>query len=156
MDISTDNGQGGAITNGGASDVDGSAGVGSVGFEPIDKPPAHLNEEAGEIFSKIVRALAPYKLVEEPDRIALAQLAGLLEESRRLTEKINKMGHTYTRQTAMGDEIHLINPALVAREKVAGRAWSIMRSFGMTPASRRKVEDGDAGEQSDWLNEFGI
>ena len=151
------------VAHSGASSRDGASNQALVGNGVTSgvpgsmlEPPRHLTADQGRIFSELVGMLSPYRIVEEPDRPMLAELAQLLDETRELTRDIRKTGFVETRETAMGIEVRRANPSIAIREKLASRAWAIIKAFGMTPAARRGIEQPTGGDTLDWLTEFGI
>ncbi len=126
-----------------------------IGF--VDEPPAHLSADQGDIFRYLVSVLLPLKIIDEPDRPALSELAIALDEIRKTTAELEAAGGmTYELETGMGQKRIILHPLVAVRDAAKKTALLYFRQFGMTPASRKGIQPGDAGDQGDLFAEFGI
>lgn len=92
------------------------------------------------MYRRLGRILAPLRVVTVVDGLALELAASALVEHETAARVIFEQGATYEARTEAGAVMHRARP----EQAIAADAWrrgvAMLQQFGLTPASRSKVE----------------
>lgn len=115
--------------------------------------PAHLPPKAKTAFKNVCELLEGMGVLTIVDGMALELLCDAYAEWRDLDTLIKKEGRTYKTISTSGDEIIKGHPAVAMRSDAWKRIKSMMVEFGLTAASRTKV-NAEKPEEADPLDEY--
>lgn len=120
------------------------------GVPPI---PKHFSKQEKYWFKRLGEELDCMNVISTLDGMALELLIGAYVEWRKHRDVLEQEGETYTTTTMTGDTLIKAHPRVAMMADSWKRLRGMMAEFGMTPASRSKVNTGGAGEV-DPLEEF--
>lgn len=103
------------------------------------KMPAHLPAKAKTYWKELCELLGSMGVLTVADGRALEQLCSAYCEWRDLLKEIDRSGRTYEVVNAEGSILIKANPAVAMASDAQKRIKSFMVEFGMTPASRTKI-----------------
>jgi P27 family predicted phage terminase small subunit len=89
---------------------------------------------------RLVRVLGPMKVLTHADGPALELLALALAEVDVHGRVVLEQGGTYACTTEAGATMHRARPEYAMQADAMRRATALLKEFGLTPASRSKVE----------------
>ena len=92
------------------------------------------------MYQRVGRILAPLRVVTVADGLALELVASALVEHETAARVILEQGATYPARTEAGAVMHRARPEQAIAADAWRRAASMLTQFGLTPASRSKVE----------------
>lgn len=117
--------------------------------------PSYLSAWGKRRFAYWAKLLAQYNISTALDTGALAKLVDAEDEYQQLSEVIAQHGVTQQTTNTNGDPVIKPNPAVAQRADAWRRVNLMMQQFGLTPASRAKVNaEEPAGD--DPLEKFGL
>jgi len=106
------------------------------------KMPKHLDERAQKEWRRLVPMLTQMRVLTEADGIALANLCVDYSILQQAQESLSKTGLlSKTTKTGMIHQSPLLNIISVTTDRVTRG----LREFGLTPASRSRIQASDAG-----------
>ena len=104
--------------------------------------PKHLDERAQKEWRRLVPMLTQMRVLTEADGIALANLCVDYSILQQAQESLSKTGLlSKTTKTGMIHQSPLLNIISVTTDRVTRG----LREFGLTPASRSRIQASDAG-----------
>ncbi|MFW1676443.1 phage terminase small subunit P27 family [Pontibacter sp. JAM-7] len=138
--------------------------TGNAGKRPINKKepkprserpkvPAHLSPKAKTAFKNVCDLLEDMGVLTIADGMALELLCDAYAEWRDLDKLIKSKGHIYTTVATSGEEVIKGNPAVAMRADAWKRVKSMAAEFGLTAASRTKIQT-NTPEETDPLEEY--
>jgi P27 family predicted phage terminase small subunit len=92
------------------------------------------------MYHRLGRILAPLRVVTVADGLALELAASALVEHETAARVILEQGATYQARTEAGAVMHRARPEQAIAADAWRRAASMLQQFGLTPASRTRVE----------------
>jgi P27 family predicted phage terminase small subunit len=98
---------------------------------------------------RLVRILAPLQVVTVADGLALELAASALVEYEANAKVVLEHGTTYEARTEAGAMMHRARPEQAIAADAWRRAATMLQQFGLTPASRNKVEAIPPGADDD-------
>jgi len=104
-------------------------------------------------FQQIAQELDNIGVLTQLDAKALELLIEAYTEYRRHCETLDTEGYTYRVETQTGDVMIKAHPAAAMKADAWKRIRAMLSEFGMTPASRSKVNAGGP-DKVDPLEEF--
>jgi len=104
-------------------------------------------------FQQIAQELDGIGVLTQLDGKALELLIEAYTEYRRHCETLDTEGYTYRVETQTGDVMIKAHPAAAMKSDAWKRIRAMLSEFGMTPASRSKVNAGGP-DKVDPLEEF--
>ena len=114
------------------------------GVPPI---PKHFDKRGKYWFKRMGEELDAVGVMSTLDAKALELLVEAYTEYRHHCEVLDKEGYTYQTSSATGEKIVKAHPAAAMKADAWKRIRAMLSEFGMTPASRSKVEiKAPAGE----------
>lgn len=114
------------------------------GVPPI---PKHFDKRGKYWFKRMGEELDAVGVMSTLDAKALELLVEAYTEYRHHCEVLDKEGYTYQTGSATGEKIVKAHPAAAMKADAWKRIRAMLSEFGMTPASRSKVEiKAPAGE----------
>lgn len=127
----------------------------------LPERPRWLKGLAGKCWSSLTPLLLQAKVATIGDAVALEMVCDAYMEYRAARAKVLKLGMTYEQKILVREDEDSHTEVLQIRErpevKIASDAWKRLRSglaeFGLTPASRSKVESL-MEQQEDELDKF--
>lgn len=119
----------------------------------VPTTPKHFSKQEKYWFKRLGEELDCMGVITTLDGMALELLIGAYVEWRTHRDFLDTEGETYTTKTALGDTLIKAHPRVAMMADAWKRLRGMMSEFGMTPASRSKVNSGGAGEV-DPLEEF--
>lgn len=112
--------------------------------------PETLSDTAQENWIRFCDLLEGMGVLSLPDELALEQLVEAYADWRQAHEVIAAEGTHYETTSTSGATMIRAHPAVAMRSDAARRFSSLMSEFGLTPASRSRVNAaGDDGAQDD-------
>lgn len=114
--------------------------------------PAGLSDEAAAAWGRIGPALDRMGVLTRADGVALELFCEAYADWLTARETVQEEGATYEGQTQFGTIIRA-HPAVAQRADAHRRLESMLREFGLTPASRSKVER-EHGEEADPVERY--
>lgn len=115
--------------------------------------PAHLSPKAKTAFKNLCQLLEDMGVLTIADGMALELLCDAYSEWRDLDTLIKQEGHTYKTIGTSGDQVIKGHPAVAMRADAWKRIKSMLAEFGLTAASRTKVQ-AEKPEEEDPLDKF--
>lgn len=113
----------------------------ATGLPPVVVPQwVAGSQRAEELYYQLISHLQNMRVLSEEDDLALAMLASALEEIEVTTAMIEDEGRFYTTSNKGGDKMIRSHPAVAQRADAMRRALALLNDFGLTPASRAKVQ----------------
>ena len=119
----------------------------------IPNTPKHLDKMGKYWFQQIAQELDNIGVLTQLDAKALELLIEAYTEYRRHCETLDTEGYTYRVETQTGDGMMRAHPAAAMKADAWKRIRAMLSEFGMTPASRSKVNAGGP-DKVDPLEEF--
>lgn len=119
----------------------------------IPNTPKHLDKMGKYWFQQIAQELDNIGVLTQLDAKALELLIEAYTEYRRHCEALDTEGYTYRVETQTGDVMIKAHPAAAMKADAWKRIRAMLAEFGMTPASRSKVNAGGP-DKADPLEEF--
>jgi len=122
--------------------------------------PGRLDEGAARVWEELGAVVVGMKVMTEADLAALELLARAEAWRRELEDDLQENGRFVTVQTRNG-EVRRRRPEAAEAEKVTAQVSNMLREFGLTPASRPKVQmvpgkgKVGRGEEDEGDNYFG-
>lgn len=116
--------------------------------------PAHLAKGAKAEWARIVPLLDAAKLISEADRTSLALYCTAVDRAQRAERQVEREGMTLKNPTTGAIHAH---PLLGVAKEARAQALRYGCEFGLTPASRGKMQApgaGDKGTDADPLASF--
>jgi P27 family predicted phage terminase small subunit len=128
---------------------------------PIERPaPAFQLPGVGErAFIAFSNVLYEMRVLTAGDSVALTLMADVLSEYIEARRFLNTHGTTYQAKTTAGDVVEKPYPQVAIASDAFKRLTAILQQFGMTPASRGKVNattEGIDQQIEKWINDPGI
>lgn len=96
------------------------------------------------MYGRLVAVLDPLRIATVADGVALELCAGALGEYHRAAAVIAREGATYECRTEGGGMMHRARPEVQIAESAWKRGAAMLRDFGLTPASRPRVDPAPA------------
>jgi P27 family predicted phage terminase small subunit len=115
----------------------------------IPKPPSWLEGEGLKEYRRVARMLVELRVLTEADGVALAAYAQQYQRWIDAEEQVRKLGMLI--KSPNGFPIY--NPYLSIANQALKTMRQLMGEFGMTPASRSRIEAMPAEEQTQSLAE---
>ena len=107
--------------------------------------PKFLQGEAKKQYQKTAKKLARIGLMTELDDLALSMLCQGWQEYLDNTEQVKKSGILVKSPNGFP----VLNPYLIAANQAIKKVRSLLAEFGMTPASRSRIQATATSEESD-------
>jgi P27 family predicted phage terminase small subunit len=127
---------------------------------PIERPaPAFTLHGVGEsAFIAFSNVLYEMRVLTAGDSVALTLMADVLSEYIEARRFLNTHGTTYEARTTAGDIVRKPHVEVAIASDAFKRLTAILQQFGMTPASRGKVNatEGINQQIEKWINDPGI
>jgi P27 family predicted phage terminase small subunit len=101
--------------------------------------PAHFSEKAKAYYNEMCQELNRWGVITELDSRAAEMLIEAYVEYRELSDDIAVNGLNYWVEGTNGQNLLKANPSVAARASAWNRVRAMLTEFGMTPASRSKV-----------------
>jgi len=105
------------------------------------RPSRDLPMDVRREYEKLVRRLAPLRVLTTVDGLALELGALALAECWRYAAVIGAQGATYETTTPAGSTMSRQRPEATLLADAWRRATAMLQQFGLTPVSRSKVEE---------------
>ena len=123
--------------------------------EPVpssDKPvpPDWLNDEAREVFERLVGLLDEMLLASASQVDMLGLLASRLEEVARFQEYLDDEGTSYKTVNKEGNEMWRAYPEVAQKNEAMRHAHSLLAEFGLSPGSLPKISVPNSEEENPW------
>ena len=123
--------------------------------EPVpssDKPisPDWLNDEAREVFERLVGLLDEMLLASASQVDILGLLASRLEEVARFQEYLDDEGTSYETVNKEGNSMWRAYPEVAQKNEAMRHAHSLLSEFGLSPASAAKVSVPKGEGENPW------
>lgn len=112
----------------------------------VPPTPKHFSKQEKYWFNRLGEDLNCMGVITTLDGMALELLIGAYVEWRSHRDILEKEGETYTTISATGDKLIKAHPRVAMMADAWKRLRGMMAEFGMTPASRSKVNAGGPGE----------
>lgn len=106
----------------------------------IPRAPAGLGASARRIWRDLARRLDSAGVLTEADGHALGLLAEALADYRAAMDVVARDGRTYECRTSAGSNMHRVRPEVALAADAWRRAARMMVEFGLTPASRGRID----------------
>lgn len=114
------------------------------------RPSRALPLDVRREYDRLLRRLAPMRVLTHADGLALELGAQALAEFWRLDGVLREKGTTYETTTPQGSSLVRQRPEVVLLADAWRRAASMLQQFGLTPASRGRVEVVPDPTRSKW------
>nr|WP_165128975.1 phage terminase small subunit P27 family [Bradyrhizobium sp. 6(2017)]QIG99114.1 phage terminase small subunit P27 family [Bradyrhizobium sp. 6(2017)] len=110
--------------------------------------PLHLSDKARETWGYVTGLLDRMGVLTEADGVALEMLCEAYADFLAARAELKSIGSDYyTTETAGGDTMHRVHPAVAQRNDADRRIRAWLAEFGMTPSARARVKaDGQTEE----------
>lgn len=105
----------------------------------LPKIPQHLGAQGKYWFRRMAEELNAEGIISQLDARALELLVEAYTEYRHHCEILDVEGYTYRTKTQNGDVLIKAHPAAAMKADAWKRIWAMLAEFGMSPASRAKV-----------------
>ncbi|MBW1251963.1 MULTISPECIES: phage terminase small subunit P27 family [Pantoea] len=112
----------------------------------VPTTPKHFSKQEKYWFKRLGDELDCMGVITKLDGMALELLIGAYIEWRTHRDYLDEEGETYTTKTQTGDTLIKAHPRVAMMADAWKRLRGMMSEFGMTPASRSKVNTGGTGE----------
>ena len=110
--------------------------------------PSRLSAVGREMWGYVVKLTDDAGVLTELDALAVEQLVEAYSDWREARDIVDAEGTHYETENANGGKMIRAHPAVAMRSDAARRFQSLMAEFGLTPASRSKVNTkGDDGKE---------
>ncbi|UEM13681.1 phage terminase small subunit P27 family [Bradyrhizobium barranii subsp. barranii] len=107
-----------------------------------------MSAKARETFGYVTGLLDRMGVLAEVDAMALELLAEAYADYLAACDELKTFGSSYyTTDTATGDKMHRVHPAVAQKNDADRRIRAWLAEFGMTPSSRSRVKAN--GEEAD-------
>ena len=106
----------------------------------VPKPPATLSLAARGFWKELAKLLDGSGVLAEADRQALALTCSALAEHQAAQSVVAASGATYEAKTEAGTVLHRQRPEVAIAADAWRRALRGLIEFGLTPASRGRIE----------------
>lgn len=113
----------------------------------VPQIPKHFDKRGKYWFKRMGEELDAVGVMSTLDAKALELLVEAYTEYRHHCEVLDEEGYTYQTGSATGEKIVKAHPAAAMKADVWKRIRAMLSEFGMTPASRSKVEIKAPGEE---------
>ena len=114
------------------------------------RPSRELALDVRREFDKLVRRLAPLRVLAQVDGLALELCASALAQCWRYEAVLREKGSVYETTTPAGSTMIRQRPEVVLAADAWRRASAMLQQFGLTPASRGRVEELPPGRSARW------
>ena len=105
----------------------------------LPKIPQHLGSQGKYWFRRMAEELNAEGIISQLDARALELLVEAYTEYRHHCDTLEVEGYTYRTETQSGDVLIKAHPAAIMKADAWKRLRAMLGEFGMTPASRSKV-----------------
>lgn len=117
---------------------------------PRSRPsaPVHLSDKARETWGFVTGLLDRMGVLTEADSVALEMLCEAYADYLAARVELKAFGSDYyATETAGGDKMHRVHPAVAQKNDADRRIRAWLAEFGMTPSARARVRtDGQTEE----------
>ncbi|WP_369115068.1 phage terminase small subunit P27 family [Edwardsiella tarda] len=113
----------------------------------VPPTPKHFDKRGKYWFKRIGEELDAVGVMSTLDAKALELLVEAYSEYRHHCEVLDEEGYTYQTVSAAGEKIVKAHPAAAMKADAWKRIRAMLSEFGMTPASRSKVEIKTPGSE---------
>lgn len=120
--------------------------VGVGGVSTLPPPPDRLDSSAAEVWYELGAVVAKMRVLTEADLSVLELLAKAEAWRRELEDDLQENGRFHMVNTQSG-MVEKRRPQAAEAEKVNREVANLLREFGLTPASRPKVQMVPGGEK---------
>jgi P27 family predicted phage terminase small subunit len=110
--------------------------------------PEWLSDQAKEAYQELSILLTDMRVLTKADRKALEMLCDAYSEYREAREIIRTEGMTYETTNKEGDVMHRARPEVAIASDAFKRVKTMLGEFGLTPATRSKVNALPEDKQS--------
>ncbi|GLQ31654.1 phage terminase small subunit P27 family [Litoribrevibacter albus] len=117
------------------------------------KVPAHLSPKAKTAFRGLCDLLENMGVLTIADGVALELMCDAYAEWRDCRKVVEKEGRTYQTTSMAGELVYKARPEVAMASDAWKRLKAMMGEFGLTPASRTKLQTNKP-EEVDPLEEF--
>ena len=114
-------------------------------------PPTQLDGVSSEAFEFLSAKLVGLGVVSELDRYALQMFSDAWEDYVAARNIIRQHGPTYSTTTPAGDTMFRPRPELSMMQNAWDRLKKMLPEYGLTAASRAKIDAKEQGEDIDDL-----
>ncbi len=116
--------------------------------------PAWLSPKAKRAWKELVGILGGMDILSKADRRAMELLCDAYAEYRDARAVVAKQGATYEAETVAGGVMIRPRPEVAIAADAWRRVKGMLTEFGLTPASRSRVQTPDKGEKASPFAEF--
>ena len=102
--------------------------------------PKHLTPFASEFWDRIVSLLEETGVLAGVDEVAIERVAEIYSDIRIAQQSIRREGATYAAVTGSGETMIKGNPAVQQLRAADQQLKGYLTEFGLTPASRSRIE----------------
>lgn len=113
-----------------------------------------LSKHSQRLWESISPILLQMGVLSDADKFALERLCECYAEIQSLQDEINTNGRTFETTSTAGDKTIKANPAVAMLADADRRFKSYLVEFGLTPASRSKVQVMTDDEKENPAGEF--
>lgn len=119
----------------------------------VPPTPKHFSKQEKYWFKRMGDELDLVGVITKLDGLALEQMIAAYIEWRTHRDLLEVEGWVYTTTSQTGDKMIKANPRVGFMDNARKFLNNMMQQFGLTPASRSKVNTGSAGD-ADPFDEF--
>lgn len=113
------------------------------------KPPVWMNKEGKKMFKRLAPIMQQLRLLTETDIESFSMCCQSYGDWRRHIDDIKENGEYYIYVNKGGNENQVERPAVKLMHKAYERYKSMCTEFGLTPASKTRIEVKPLGEEYD-------
>ncbi len=113
-------------------------------------PPEWLNDEAREVFERLVGLLDEMLLASASQVDMLALLASRLEEVMRFQLFLDDVGTSYETVNKEGNSMWRAYPEVAQKNEAMRHAHALLAEFGLSPGLLAKISVPSSGDENPW------
>lgn len=122
----------------------------------IPSPPEHLSDDARVAWSMLAAKLDRMRVLTEADAWALEELAETYVEVVQIRRRIARDGRVLTVKNKRSGTRKISNPLVIQYSDAAKRFRALMGEFGLTPASRPRINAGPLEDRDPLQEKYGL
>ena len=117
------------------------------------KMPRHLDKAAKAEWKRITALLESMGVLSETDAPSIEQYCETYSEWRKAKDNVAKTGQAIVRSSANGAPTVTKNPFIAVKQAAAAQCYRYLVEFGMTPASRSRLQVEAKETGTDWFEQ---